>query len=104
MRRVVITTSTTGNSAVVPMDHRAQFFNVGIQVVVSATATFNVQATLDDIYNTALTPTWFNLTNFTAGTANVLGNLTIPVAAIRLNTSANTGTVTMTLLQSSGQG
>lgn len=104
MRRVVITSAGVGNSVPVPMDHRAQFFNVGIQVVVSATATFNVQATLDDIYNTTVTPTWFNLTGFTGGTANAIGNLTIPVAAIRLNTSANTGNVTMTLLQSSGQG
>lgn len=103
MRRVVITSASVGNSVAVPMDHRAQVFNVGIQVVISATATFNVQATLDDIYS-ATPPTWFNLTNFTAGTASVLGNLTIPVSAIRLNTSANTGNVVMTLLQSSGQG
>lgn len=104
MRRVVITSAGVGNSIPVPMDHRAQVFNVGIQVVVSATATFNVQATLDNIYDSTITPTWFSLSGFTAGTASAIGNLTIPVAAIRLNTSANTGNVTMTLLQASGQG
>jgi len=105
MRRVVITSAGVGNSVPVPMDHRAQFFNVGIQVVVSATATYNVQFTLDDVYNTAITPTWFNVpAPFTGATANQIGNLTIPCAAIRLNTTANTGNVTMTLIQSSGQG
>lgn len=52
MRRVVQTVTGVGNSPAIPMDHRAQFFNVGIEAVVSATATYNVQYTLDDIYGT----------------------------------------------------
>ena len=104
MRRVVETVTGVANSPVIPMDYRAQVFNVGIEVLVSATATFNVQVTLDDIYNAAITPTWFNITGFTGGTASAIGNLTIPVSAMRLNVTASTGTVTMTLLQSSGQG
>jgi hypothetical protein len=105
MRRVVTTVTGTGNSPVIPMDHRAQFFNVGIEAVVSATATYNVQFTLDDIYNSAITPTWFNVPSpFTGATANQAGNLTIPCSAMRLNVTASTGSVTLTLLQSSGQG
>lgn len=104
MRRIVTTVTGVANSAVIPVDYRAQVFNVGIEVVVSATATYNVQVTLDDIYNPAITPTWFPLTGFTAGTASAIGNQAFPVSAFRLNVSASTGSVTLTLLQASGQG
>lgn len=104
MRRVVEVVTGVANSPTVPMDHRAQFFNVGIEVVVSATATYNVQYTMDDVYS-SVAPTWFTLASpFTAATANAIGNLTTPCSGIRLNVTASTGTVTMTLLQSSGQG
>lgn len=104
MRRTVQVVTGVANSAAVPMDHRAQFFNVGIECVVSATAAYNVQYTMDDIYS-SVSPTWFTLpTPFTAATGNAIGNLTVPCSAIRLNVTASTGTVTMTLLQSSGQG
>lgn len=105
MRRIVNTVSGVANSPVLPLDHRAQVFNVGIAVTISATATYNVQYTLDDIYNSAITPTWFTIpAPFTAATANASGNLTIPCAAIRLNVTASTGTATITLIQASGQG
>ena len=105
MRRVVTTVTGVANSPAIPMDHRAQFFNVGIEATVSATATYNVQFTLDDIYNPAITPTWFNVASpFTGATANQVGNLLIPCSAMRLNVTASTGSVTLTLLQSSGQG
>lgn len=104
MRRVVTTVTGVANSAAIPMDHRAQFFNVGIEAIVSATATYNVQFTMDDIYS-SVAPTWFNIPSpFTGATANQIGNLTIPCSGIRLNVTASTGTVTLTLLQSSGQG
>jgi|SRR5579859_1114177 len=105
MRRVVNTVTGVANSPVIPMDQRAQFFNVGIAVTVSATATYNVQYTLDDIYNSAITPTWFTMAApFTGASANASGNFTIPCSAIRLNVTASTGSVTITLLQSTGQG
>lgn len=104
MRRVVQTVTGVANSPAIPMDHRAQFFNVGIETTVSATATYNVQFTMDDIYS-GVAPTWFNVPSpFTGATANQIGNLTAPCAAMRLNVTASTGTVTLTLLQSSGQG
>lgn len=104
MRRVVQTVSGVANSPAIPMDHRAQFFNVGIETIVSATATYNVQFTMDDIYS-AVAPTWFNIPSpFTGATANQATNFTVPCSAIRLNVTASTGTVTLTLLQSSGQG
>jgi hypothetical protein len=105
MRRIVTTVTGVANSAVIPVDYRAQVFNVGIEVVVSATATYNVQVTLDDIQNSAITPTWFALpAPFTAATANAIGSQQFPVSAFRLNVTASTGSVTLTLLQASGQG
>lgn len=104
MRRIVFSTTGTGAQGALPVDHRAQVFNVGIEVLISATATVTVQYTLDDIYNKAITPTWFPITGFSAITSSTAGNITIPCSAIQLNPSANTGTVTITLLQSSGQG
>lgn len=104
MRRVVQTVTGVANSPAIPLDYRAQVFNVGIECVVSATATYNVQYTLDDIYGTG-TITWFTMASpFTGATANAVGNLTVPASAIRLNVTASTGSVTITLLQSSGQG
>jgi len=86
------------------MDYRSQVFNVGFGCVISATATYTVQHTFDDIYNTAITPTWFNNSIATAQTTNKDGNYAFPVAAIRLSVTASTGTVTITLLSTSGQG
>lgn len=112
MRRVVETVTGVANSPVIPLDYRAQVFNVGIQAVVSATATYNVQYTLDDIYNSAITPTWTNVTTtiptsgtvLTGASTNEVANITIPCSALRLNVTASTGTVTITVIQSSGQG
>ena len=88
MRRVVQTVSGVANSPAIPMDHRAQFFNVGIEAIVTGTATYNVQFTLDDIYSST-PPTWFNVASpFTGATANQVGNLLIPTAAMRLNVTA----------------
>ena len=105
MRPITVSVTGVGNSPTIPMDFRAQVFNVGIQVIVSGTITYNVQVTFDDIYNLAVVPNWTTLAApFTAATANAVGALTNPVRAMRLNTSAGTGTATMTLIQTSGQG
>lgn len=104
MRRVVQTVTGVANSPAIPLDHRAQVFNVGIEVTVSATATYNVQWTMDDIYSST-PPTWFTLpAPFSAATANAIGGLTTPASAIRLNVTASTGSATITVLQASGQG
>ena|ERR1700748_2912437 len=104
MRRVVETVSGVANGATIPVDYRSQNFGIGFGVVVTGTITFTVQHTFDDIYNPAITPTWFNNAFVAAATANVDGNYAFPVAAIRLITTAGTGSATMTALFQSGQG
>lgn len=101
MRRVTRaqTASATGATAPVVMDINQSPFNVGIGVVISATGTYTVEHTFDDIYDSTVTPTWFPNTGLTSQTANKDGNYAFPVAAVRLNVAANTGSITMTLIQ-----
>ena len=102
MRRQLASVTGTGTSSLIPLDHYVSPFNVGFGAVVSATATFSVQHTFDDIYApgySAASGTWFNHPNFTSVTATADGNYAFPVSAIRLNVTASTGTVSITAIQ-----
>ena len=107
MRRQIVTVGALGSSAAIPVDYRAQVFNIGIGCVISggATLTYKIQYTYDDIQDPAIVPTWFDHAVIIAQTVNKDGVITSPVSAVRLTTTAYTsGTVTATLLQASGQG
>lgn len=104
MRPVTLTVTGVGISPVVPMDFRAQNFNVGFGCEITGTATYSVQHTFDDIYNPAITPVWFNHAFVNAATTNQDGNYAFPIRAMRLNVTASTGSVTINILQSAGQG
>lgn len=104
MRRITTSVTGVGTSPVLPMDYRAQVFNVGFGCEVTGTVTYTVQHTFDDIYNPAVTPVWFNNSTVSAQTANADGNYAFPIAAMRLNVTAGTGTVTLVILSTSGQG
>lgn len=102
MRRQLASVTGTGVSAPIALDHYISPFNVGFGAVVSATATFNVQHTFDDVFSPTYVPasgTWFNHPNFTSANATGDGNYAFPVTAVRLNVAANTGTVSLTLIQ-----
>jgi archaellum component FlaF (FlaF/FlaG flagellin family) len=104
MRRMTETVSGVGTSPTLPMDYRAQVFNIGFGCEVTGTVTFSVQHTFDDIYNPAITPVWFNHAVVNGATANTDGNYAFPIAAMRLNVTAGTGSVTINILSTSGQG
>ena len=104
MRRVTETVSGVGISPTIPMDYRAQVFNIGFGCEVTGTVTYSVQHTFDDIYNPAITPVWFNHAFVNGATANQDGNYAFPIAAMRLNVTAGTGSVTINILSTSGQG
>lgn len=102
MRRQVVTVSSATSSAPLQVDYNLAQFNIGFGCVISAGAvlTYKVQHTFDDVFNSAITPTWFDNSTVTAQTANKDGNYTSPVAAIRLTVTAYTsGNVTLTALQ-----
>jgi hypothetical protein len=103
MRRQIVTVSSATTSATIPVDHRAQNFQIGMGAVVTGTATFTVEYTFDDALGAAPV-TWFPHPTMTAVTANTSANVAFPISALRLNVAATTGSVTLTILQSSGQG
>lgn len=100
-----ITHTTTGGNAQttawLPVDNNIVAFNLGIHVVnTTGTVTYTVQGTLDDIQDSAITPVAFSLpiTALTNTTATAIGNLTMPVKAVRL-TQTGTGTTVTRIVQ-----
>lgn len=98
MRRVIKTVTGAGVSAWLPVDFNNLPPNIGFAVVISATATYTVEYTYDDIQNALVTPTAFPSATVTAATANKDGSFLTPIAAIRLNVASSTGTATITIL------
>lgn len=105
--RVAVSAATTGAVTVgvlatletpwVPLDLGKDQFNVGYQVDIT-TATFELQGTLDNTQDSTITP--LENTIVASGSADIAGNITGPVSAIRLKiTSWTTGTVTFKVLQ-----
>jgi hypothetical protein len=101
MRPQEITQTGTGTTAWIPLNYRQSPFNVGFgAVIVSGTATYSVQHTFDDVFNTAVTPVAFDNANATAQTANKDSNYMFPIRAIRLNVTAGVSPVVkLTVLQ-----
>lgn len=99
MRPITQSQTGVGSTAAVPMDHYISPFNVGFGVVVTGTVTYTVQHTFSDVFNSAVTPVWFNHPVIAAQTTNQDGNYAFPVTAIRLNVTAGAGTATITLVQ-----
>jgi len=88
-----------GTSAWIPVDFTQNAFAIGFGCVTSGTVTYDVQHTFDNIYDSTVTPTAFTHSSVTGKTANQDGNYAFPIKAIRLNVTAGTGTVTITILQ-----
>ena len=100
MRATTQTVSTVTSGAWIPLDHYKNPFSVSLAVVVTGTITYNVQYTLDDVFDSTVTPTALPLSDMTSLTATDTGNLILPVKAVRLNVSAvSGGSATLTVLQ-----
>lgn len=101
MRPQVITKSSAGTTAWIPLDYKQNPFNVGLGVSIgSAVLTYDVEHTFDDIFDSTVTPTAFKHSTVVSQTSNKDGNYAFPVRAVRLNVTAYTsGTATLTILQ-----
>jgi hypothetical protein len=100
--KVTVTTSAaTGESAWIPLNYRQDDFNVGIMVDVTAgTPTWIVQVTMDDIFDTSVTPTAVAApAPLETGTTDEIGSITVPCRAVRLTHSSSSGTSVMTVVQ-----
>lgn len=103
MRPTSVTVSSTGSSAWIPVDYRQAPFNLGIQVDVSggATLTWVVETTMDNIYDSSITPMASTdiSGSLSTGTGDESGGITTPCRAVRLNCTITSGTATMTVIQ-----
>jgi hypothetical protein len=98
----VISLSSATSTAWIPVDYKQNPYNIGLSLVFSNTPnlTCKVEYTLDDVFNSAITPTAFAHATLSNITSNNSGIISFPVRAIRLTvTSWTSGTVTLTALQ-----
>ena len=99
MRPQVFTQSNIGTTAWIPLDYKQSPFNVGFGVVVTGTVTYDIEHTFEDVFDSSITPTAFKHATLVSQTANKDGNYAFPIRAVRVNVTAGTGSVTVTLLQ-----
>lgn len=99
MRQQTITKTDTGASSALIMDTYISPFNVGFGAVVTGTATYTVQHTFQNPNDGSVTATWFDHPVVDDLTVNADGNYAFPVAAIRLNITAVSGSVVLTVIQ-----
>ena len=104
MRPIVVTVTGVGNSAPIPLDTNGEP-QCALQAVVSGTATYTVEQTLDDPYGSGAL-NWFNHpdANLVGATTSAQSNYAFVPRACRLAVTAGTGIVTLTVIQAgSGQ-
>lgn len=101
MRSIVLTRSgTTGTTSAAVLDAYRSPFNVGIGIKITGSVTCKIEHTFDDILTVdSGSVTWYDHPVLTSVTANADGNYAFPVAAVRVNMTAGTGTVTATFIQ-----
>lgn len=106
MYSTTVTTSNASggavNSNIVALDPFMSQFQVSIACVVTGTANYTAQLTLDNIqadgYNPA-TGNWFTVTGLGTQTTTQLVALNQPVMGVRLVQNSGSGSVAMTVLQ-----
>lgn len=103
MRATTQTVSTVTSGAWIPLDTWMNPFNVSLAVVVTGTINYTVQFTLDNVLDSTVTPTAFDLDDLTSKTASDTGNFMFPVKGVRLKVnSVSGGSATLTVLQAGG--
>lgn len=99
MRPIVVAKTGAGSSSTIPLDHYQSPFNVGLGVVVTGTVNYTIQHTFDDVFDGAVTPTWFSHPSLASLTANADGNYAFPVRAVKILQNSGSGTTTLTIVQ-----
>ena len=99
MTPISISQTGTGRSSLVQVDNFANPFNVGLHIVLTGTATFNVEISPQDPMDA--TPTvWIAAPSLSGLTAGSAVSMTVPCRAVSLNVTAGSGTVTAYVVQS----
>lgn len=103
MRPTSVTVTNAATSTWIPVDYTKTAFNLGIMVdVTSGTPTWVVQVTMDDPFDSTITPTAVAApAPLETGTTDEVGSITVPCRAVRI-TQTGTGVSTMTVVQGRG--
>lgn len=102
MRPSSVTQTGVGTSAAIPVDIYSPSPAKGVYLsLVGGAATVTVQITPDDIWDPAVTPVWTNttVTTLVGASASANGQIDLPCRAIRMNQTAGTGSMKMTVIQ-----
>ena len=102
MKLATITVTGVGRSNVCAVDDFQTPFNIGIGAKLTGSATFNIEYSFDDPMAdgyTAAGATWYIAPSLGTLSATTGGSFTIPCKALSINITANTGTVTATIIQ-----
>ena len=100
MRPIVATLAAAGTTPTLPLDIHGRP-EISLQVdVLSGSPTWTIQQTVDDVFNSAITPTWINHpdTNMVGQTVDRQGNYAYLPSAVRL-TQTGAGSVRLTIIQ-----
>lgn len=104
MRQIVVTLSNASGGAktspTLPLDIHGRP-EISLQVAVTGTANWTVQQTLDNVFDTAITPTWFDHpdANMVAQTVSRQGNYAYVPSASRIVLNSGAGSVRYTIVQ-----
>lgn len=100
MRQIVLSQTGAGTTPVAPLDIHGRP-EISLQVAVTGTANYTVQQTLDNVFDPAVTPVWFDHpdANLVSQTVNRQGNYAYVPAAVRLVVNSGAGTAQLTIIQ-----
>ena len=97
--RPVIVSQTGVGTKVVPVDYLQVPPRISAAGIVTGTATFNIEHTYSNVNDPTVTPVWFAPTADSGKSANYDKGFEFPIMGIRLNVTAGTGSVALTVLQ-----
>lgn len=98
MAPVSVTQAAVGRSTVLALDNFANPFNIGLHIVVTGSATFNIEISPQDAMD-AVPTVWTAPAGLSGLSASAAVDLQIPARAISINMTAGTGSVTLYLVQ-----
>lgn len=99
MRNQVTSQTAAGSSPPLVMNTHGLPM-VSLQVVVTGTVSYTVQQTLDNLFDSTITPTWFDHpdTNLVAATASKQGNYAYVPFGVRVTVNSGTGSARLTAI------
>lgn len=103
MKSMSLSTSGVSTSSVAAINNNVTPVNLTVAVKVTGACTYNVEYTLNDIFDPAFTQvgaTWFNHPTLAAGQTTTKDcTITWPVTGVRINQTAGAGSAAVIVLQ-----